>query len=414
MTTSRRILVVTPVVPHSRAWGFTNRILSLATELSGSHAVSLMCYMKPDDEQYLPVVQAMFEEVHVVPYPVPPAGSRRLLQARSFLSGTPYQRLQLRSPQLQQAVDALFERRSFDVVQLETTHLGELRFPPGVAVVLDEHNIEYELFERMAHGDRHLLRHSYYSLEASKLRRLERRHWASVDACLVTSDREAAIVREVTGPGVPTQVVPNGVDLEFFQPQPDTLVEPDRIVFTGLMSYRPNIDGVGYLVGDIAPLVRRLRPDAHVFAVGQNVADEVARLGGPSVTITGFVPDVRPYLASAAVVAVPLRMGSGTRLKVLEALAMGRPVVTTRLGAEGIDVRDGEHLLFADGPGDFADALVRVLQDTELAQRLSAGGRRLVEERYGWEAAGGRLSAFYGGPDWWSPCAIATAASERP
>jgi glycosyltransferase involved in cell wall biosynthesis len=169
------------------------------------------------------------------------------------------------------------------------------------------------------------------------------------------------------------------------------------MIFTGLMGYRPNVDGAVYFVHEILPHILRVRPDATFTIVGAAPAEEVTRLAGPNVRVVGEVPDVRPYLAAAAVSVVPLRMGSGTRLKVVEGLAMGKAIVSTSLGCEGIAVRDGEHLLVADEPLAFARSVLRLLDDSDAAAALGRRGRELAVDQYDWAASAQQLETFYAG-----------------
>ena len=164
---------------------------------------------------------------------------------------------------------------------------------------------------------------------------------------------------------------------------------------TGLMKYRPNVDGATFFVREILPRILRVRPAAIFYVVGGEPAPEVLRLAGPNVVVTGGVDDVRPYVHKAAVFVVPLRVGSGTRLKVLEGLSMGKPMVSTALGCEGIDVTDGEHLLVADQAAPFADAVLALMDDPARSRRLAEGGRALMLAQYRWETAGAALEAFY-------------------
>jgi glycosyltransferase involved in cell wall biosynthesis len=260
-------------------------------------------------------------------------------------------------------------------------------------MVLDEHNIEYELLYRLFRKERSIVRKLYNGVEYVKVKRSERSTWSRVDACLVTSEREEHTVRR-HAPRTRTRVVPNGVDLEVFQPQ-ETPTDPHSLVFVGTMNYRPNADAVIYLAGEILPEIWKTRPDVTLTVVGQEPPEEVRRLAGPRIAITGWVDDVRPYVRRAAVVVTPVRIGSGTRLKVLEAFAMGKAVVSTPLGCEGIAVKDGEHLLVADNPADLAARVVRLLDDPALAIRLGMQGRALVERTYGWRAVVDDLDALH-------------------
>ena len=268
-----------------------------------------------------------------------------------------------------------------------------LDFGSRATVLLDEHNIEYELMYRMACAERALARKAYYWLEHRMLRHEERRSWQRADGCILTSAREEQILRREL-PSKPSTVIPNGVDIDYFQPT-DRAVDPNSIVFTGRIDYRPNTDAVIRFVQDILPPILQERPQVTFYVVGADAPDEILALAGPNVVVTGTVQDVRPYLERAAVVVVPLRMGGGTRLKVLDGLAMGKSMVTTALGCEGIDVRDGEHLLVANAAGDFARQVLRLMDDPELGARLGRNGRALVERQYGWASVTDRLESFY-------------------
>ena len=166
-------------------------------------------------------------------------------------------------------------------------------------------------------------------------------------------------------------------------------------MFFGAINYFPNHDGVVYFIDEILPIIRAARPKVRFQVLGPGANSEVLARAGDSVEILGMVDDVGPFIERAAAVVVPLRLGGGTRLKVVEAMAKAKPIISTRLGAEGIDVVDGTHLLLADEPREFAAAVERVLSDRALADQLGAGARRLAEERYTWQAIGGRLEGFY-------------------
>lgn len=223
-----------------------------------------------------------------------------------------------------------------------------------------------------------------YYVEAWKLRRYERRKMPIYQACVTCSAADADFVRR-DAPGITLQVIPNGVDLEQFRPSGLPRSNPPILLFVGTMYYYPNIDAVRYFFDQIYPRIRWARPDIQVQIVGHRPPPEIQRLAAlPGVEVTGSVPDVRPYYERATVFIVPLRLGGGTRLKIVEAMAMGLPVVSTSVGAEGLDIHPGEDILIADDPGAFADSVLRLLSDPMLWNRLSAKGRELAR-RYDWK-----------------------------
>jgi glycosyltransferase involved in cell wall biosynthesis len=189
-------------------------------------------------------------------------------------------------------------------------------------------------------------------------------------------------------------VIPTGVDTKYFAPRPASAQASRRIVFTGSMDWLPNSDGVVYFCHEILPLIRRAEPDTTFTIVGRSPTPAVRRLvENEGIEVTGRVEDVRPYLQNAAVYVVPLRIGGGTRLKIFEAMAAGRAVVSTTIGAEGLPTEHGRHLLLADTPRDFADAVITLLRDPATRSAIEAEGRALVTGRYDWSAAAGHLEA---------------------
>jgi glycosyltransferase involved in cell wall biosynthesis len=245
----------------------------------------------------------------------------------------------------------------------------------------------------MCEGERSVARRAFNRVEYLRCRRFERASWKQADACVVTSDRELPTVR-ACAPDTPAATVPNSVDLTYFAPSRVT-PDPHTVIFNGILTYRPNVDAVRYLIDDIWPLVRASHPDAKLTLIGRSEGVDTREMMKPGVEVLGEVPDIRPYVQRATVVAVPVRIGGGTRLKVVEGLAMGKPIVSTSLGCEGLAVRDGEHLLIADDPAAFASRIVEVFEDPSRTEKLGRAGRRLVEDRYSWDLAGERLEALY-------------------
>lgn len=389
-----RILFVTPSPPHPPIWGFNIRVYNLIKELSRRHEVSLLCYAEPgEDDGFAGPILSLGASVYTLPRPDDRGPGLRWRQLRSLFSLRSFHSRRLWSAEMQSAIHRILATRHFDVVQVESSRLAAFDFGRHPGLVLDEHNLEYELLQRTAQAERFMPRKAFGWVESVKFQREERQSWNRFRRCVLTSEREEQVVVQKQ-PDVATAVVPNGVDTGYFRPT-STPVDPESIVFTGLMTYRPNADAAVRFVKEVLPLVRRSRPSATFTAVGWGLPADLAPLLGNGVTHTGRVPDVRPYLARAAVVVVPLRMGSGTRLKVLEGLAMGKAVVSTTLGCEGVDVRPGRDVLVADDSESFARAVVELMEDGERRASLGEEGRRLVERSYTWPAVVERLEGFY-------------------
>src|SRR5437879_6239199 len=383
---------MSPYVP-APWFGFGTRVYELVRQLAMRHTVTVVCPAAPEEEGDVERLRSLGVEVRAVEARKPGGPVRRLDQVVSLLSPLPFHVREHRNAAMQDAIAWSMAAERFDIVQLEGSQLCGFSFPGTARIVLDEHNIEYEVLERMATGERTRLRRLFSEVEHRKFRRLEQLWWCKVAGIAVTSDRELPVVRR-HAPHTAAAVVPNAVDSEHFTPgnhEPN----PGSILFMGTLKYRPNIDAVTFLLDGVLPDVRRSCPDAVLTLVGDGEGADLERFRRPGVVVTGRVPDVRPYLAGAAVTVVPVRIGGGTRLKVVEALAMGKAVVSTSLGCEGLAVRSGEHVLLADDASGFAGAIVRLLAEPQDARRMGLAGRKLVVEHYSWARACAVLEGLY-------------------
>ena len=263
------------------------------------------------------------------------------------------------------------------------------------ALVVDSHEIAYDLARQFARAGGSLGRRLYAGANWRKLRREELGTYRDADGVyLCSAADERRLLDQV--PGARTAVIPNAADVEYYQPRP-TDPPPDgrTVVYFGLLSTVPNVDGVTHFVQDIWPRIAEAHPEARCKIIGGRPPPSLLALAGPRVELTGFVSDLRPHLAAAAAVVVPLRLGGGTRLKIVEAMAMGKAIVSTTLGAEGIEAVPGRDLLVEDEPAAFADAVNRLLAEPDLAARIGQSARQLAVERYAWSGAARALEGFY-------------------
>jgi glycosyltransferase involved in cell wall biosynthesis len=276
-------------------------------------------------------------------------------------------------------------------VQAETPWLMPPAVRAGRPVVLDAHNVETDFMRSLARAESRPTHKLRWAWEAAKTERWERAASAAAAAVCVTGEHEAARFEELGARAV--VVVPNGVDVRAvpFAPRPAGA----HFIYVGHFGYRPNALAAAELAEEVLPALRATLPAASVALVGRDPGPEVRRLAGPHVEVTGEVPDLEPHLQGARGTIIPLRTGAGTRLKVLEAMAAGVPIVSTPFGVEGIGVRDGEHALLAGTPRELAAAAARLAADDALCRRLAEGARRLVEERFDWPAVAAPLVALH-------------------
>jgi glycosyltransferase involved in cell wall biosynthesis len=290
-----------------------------------------------------------------------------------------------------QAVVARALTEKPDAVLVDFPHAAVLA--PGVlppASIMFTHNVEAEIFARQASLARFPMRLVWQD-QTRKMRRFERETLHAYRTVIAVSERDARALETDYGLAK-VHPVQTGVDTEYYGFDPaGSDVPPDGgvMVFTGAMDSRSNIEGIAFLMNEVWPLILARRPAAKALIVGRNPPQALqaeSKAKGYNWTFTGFVEDVRPFVAGAHAYAIPLRVGSGTRIKVFEAMAMGCPVVSTRLGVEGLDVTPGEHYLVADTAADFAASILTLLSDRQRSAALSSQARRLVEDRFSWSA----------------------------
>jgi glycosyltransferase involved in cell wall biosynthesis len=259
------------------------------------------------------------------------------------------------------------------------------------------HNVESLIWKRYTETEENAVKRWYVKRQWLKFERFERWAFAHVTWSVAVSEPDAELIRTRMGGTEQTEVVDNGVDTQFFRPQRDVERDPHKIAFIGSLDWRPNQDAVKLLLEEIFPKVKAAEPRATLSIVGRNppewMTDTARRT--PGVTLFGSVPDVRPHLNTCALTVVPLRVGGGSRLKILESLATSTPVVSTRVGAEGLRLTPGEHITVTEDETGIADAILGVLRDPDGAADQADEGRRLVLREYDWAPLATKLEEIW-------------------
>jgi glycosyltransferase involved in cell wall biosynthesis len=315
-----------------------------------------------------------------------------------FFSAIPYNYKKCQPRGFSDIVIRAAEEFRPQVIQVDFLHVGiyglaasrRLRVP----VILRAHNVDSRLMARFRDHEANPLVKTYAALQVSRLVRYERAFLSQFDRCVAITRPDAEELSRIGGRVV--DYIPAGVSVDDFRS--DALEdEPTSIVTVALMNWLPNVVSTRWLIGSVMPLVWQHEPGARLFVVGKDPPSSIRRShDGRKVVVTGFVSDVKPWMARAGVYAVPTRVGSGMRIKVLEALAMGKAVVSTRIGCEGIEgLIDGVNVLLADSAEDFASAIVTLMREPDLRARLGSAGKNLVAERYRWEDVARRFTALY-------------------
>ena len=306
--------------------------------------------------------------------------------AKGLVTDMPVAVFRHRNDEMRATVDRLLREHSFDHVVCDflssAPHFSDLS-----RAVLFQHNVEAMIWKRHVEHAISPFRRTYFRRQARLMLEYEREVCRSVKNIIAVSDADAQKMRELYGVSR-VAAVPTGVDLDYFQPAGEAQPKTD-LVFVGSMDWMPNIDGVVWFVNEVLPLIKRKLPDCSLAVVGRTPGREVTELAEreSGIRITGTVEDVRPWLWESKVSIVPLRIGGGTRLKIFEAMAARTPVVSTTVGAEGLDISPGENILIADEPEAFAEACVRLITDANERRHLADAGWQLVETKHSWEAA---------------------------
>ncbi len=395
-----RILFLTPQLPYPPHQGTTIRNFNILRGLAPRHEIDLLTFGRREELPGTPLLEYC-RHIELVD---PPTRSLLRRAFETFTSPLPDMARRLHSLEMAQAFLAMTSQNRYDAIQVEGIEMAPYWLSSGLAlrstrsdgqaspfVLFDDHNAEYVLqktaFEADSRRIGRLPAALYSFIQWHKLARFERDLCLKVDCVAAVSKHDAAALHALDSRIQPA-IIPNGVDVEYYSPAAESsgqLPADPTLVFTGKMDFRPNVDAALWFAREILPLVRREFPGARVSLVGQRPAPSVQALAArQGVEVTGAVPDTRPYIGGAEVYVVPLRMGGGTRLKVLEGMAMGRAIVSTSLGAEGIDYAPDRDLVIADSPDAFASAVVALLRNPERRRELGSNARRLAAEKYDW------------------------------
>jgi sugar transferase (PEP-CTERM/EpsH1 system associated) len=395
-----KILWITNKLPYPLVSGGKIRVYHLLSHIAQHHEVTLLSLLdSPDEIRYLPHLQPYCSTIETA------VKKRRRSRVKLFfrilksiLKGQPPRNAIALYEDLRSKLEEVVHNNTFDIIQIEQSNMAPyIENATGKersVNLISLYDIGATQRKRLLDLQTDLQSRFWTWLDWIFVRRWEPTYLARhFDKCMVVSSVDQAWLQKAN-PTLDVVVIPNGVDTTQYTP----LVEDPAsksILFIGKMSYPPNVDGASYFCEEILHLIQQQIPDINLMIVGQEPVPSVQALASDIVTVTGYVESIIPYYQQSFVSVIPLRAGSGTRLKILEAMALGRVVVTTTLGCEGLDVTHGENILIADTSADFADQVVRVFKDKELRQHLVKNGRHLVETTYDWKAIGEKLLKVY-------------------
>jgi glycosyltransferase involved in cell wall biosynthesis len=326
------------------------------------------------------------QKAYPIPHWTPPKNTWAfwLQTGAGLFSPLPLVIQRYRSTGMRRQIEALLRTEKFDGVVCDFL-VAAPNFPDLRNVVLFQHNVEALIWKRQAENAPTPVHKLFFNDQYHRMRRLEAQVCRQVRSVIAVSQADAESMRSLYGISR-IAAVPTGVDLEYFAPPAQSPAVAD-LVFVGAMDWLPNIDGIKWFVDQILPLIRRRRPDCSLVIAGRRPMHGIEKLAGKDsrIRVTGTVPDVRPFLWGSRVSIVPLRSGSGTRLKIYEAMAAKIPIVSTSIGAEGLDIRNGEDIHIADSPAEFAERCLALLEDPAAGRRVADAAWCMVSSRYSWE-----------------------------
>lgn len=385
-----RILWLKTELLHPVDKGGKIRTYNMLRELKRDHEITYLTLDEGSDENARSLADEYCHELVVIPHKTRPKFSAGFYAelAGNLISPLPYFLKKYESSKMRTAIEEQLRRKTFDVIISDflqpSVNLPENLSSP--ALVLFQHNVEAMIWKRHYEVQTNSLKKVYLKNQWLKTLNYEREVSHRFDLVIAVSQEDAEMFRKDYGIANVIDV-PTGVDIDYFRPRNDGQVRPNSLVFTGSMDWLPNEDAMQYFTKEILPLVRKRIPEVVVTIVGRNPYPSLVELSerDKGVIVTGRVDDVRPYIDNASVFIVPLRIGGGTRLKIYEAMAMERAVVSTSIGAEGLPVTPGKEILIADTPEEFAESVIGLLGNSETAQELGRTAATRVRNEFGWE-----------------------------
>lgn len=400
---SFRILWLSHFVPFPPKGGCFQRSYNLLKHVGARHDVHLLAFKHkagthPDEETRDARAELLkyCSTVDVIDISSTTSGLPAISRAASsVVRGQPLTVSLFDTVEMHRRVHEIVSRIKFDVVHFDTISLAPYLQDLGdTSTIMTHHGAESVMIARRMAHEPNPLKRAFFGVEAKLLRRYEAEYCHRFDMNVVMTDLDQQSMQEID-PRATFEIVENGVDVQFFAPTP--ACSRSVIIFAGRLDQYSNRDGILNFMETTWPLVKASHPAAEIQIIGANPPERLRELAAsdPAVNVPGFVDDVRPYFARSAVAICPLRDGGGMRIKILDALAMGKPIVSTTIGCEGIKIVDGQDLLLADTPKDFAAAIGRVFDDAALRESLARKGRAVAERVYSWDSLAGKLLGLY-------------------
>lgn len=402
----KKVLWLSHFVPFPPKGGNLQRSYNLIKELSKYHDVTLYSFNQSKvigTDSLLDDAKKHFSDFCTVAevLPIPSESSsfkRALLLLKGLLPWRTYTISWLESKEFALKLQALLANKNFDIIHVDTISLAPyVSHLKNVKLVLNHHNIESAMMLRRTENETNLLKKFYFYQEGVKLQRLERRICNKFDLNITCSDLDSERLKTTTGV-TECLSIPNGVDLDYFQPR-TVPVKPKSLVFAGGLSWYPNLDAMTFFLKSVWPDLVKQIPGISLTVIGKNPPEWMMDMQKEysNLKVTGFVDDVRPYISEAEIYICPIKDGGGTKLKVLDSLAMGKPLVADPIACEGIDVVNNHSVVFASSPSEYIETIRQLINNSATRAELGRNGNKLIKEFYGFESIGKKMANTYSG-----------------
>lgn len=316
---------------------------------------------------------------------------------KSLFTNLPLTVAKYQKHSMAKAIRELINQNNIDIVHFDHIHLGQYsNICNGVPFIIDEHNIESLIIKRLSENENNFLKKIIFENQFVKMQNLEKNKCKQANRVFTVSNEDKARLEIIVGGKLKTEVIPNGVDIEHFTAD-SALAEEDTVSFVGALDWLPNELAVRYFIKEILPLIWQEKPQTKFYVIGKKASSKIQQFAkdDPRVIFTGSTEDTRPYVVKSKVFVVPIQIGGGTRIKILEAMALKKAIVSTSVGAEGLNATDGKHLIIADKPEDFAKQVLLLLNNASFRAQIGEEARQFVEERYEWRIIGEKLNKVY-------------------
>ncbi len=396
------ILWLSHVVPYPPKGGVLQRSFNLLREISKSNTIYLVAFNQkailphPQDiEEAIAALKKYCCDIRVISLPADRGcWSKNALIFKSLFTEKPYTVNWNCSADMKGTIDNVLKEFQPEVIHYDTIGMAEY-LQCNLPGALNHHNVESHMMLRRAQKEKNYLKKMYFYQEAKKIERYEKKVCKLFQSNLVVSDEDKFILKNIV-PDATIDIIPNGVDISYFSPSAE-IPDNETLIFAGAMNWYPNKDSMLFFIDEIWPLLKAKRPTIKMIIVGQSPPGRLLALNkqDPDFIVTGYVDDVRSYFKQASIYVCPMRDGGGTRLKILDALSSGIPIVATSMAVEGIKITPGKNVIIANTPDEFANEILSLIDNPNNRKRLSTEGRHLVETLYDWCNIGRHLNDVY-------------------